>query len=233
MALDRRQALWQLRAIKSSEPLPLFQWSDTREAGTEPDVALPEMPLSEHVLNDYQALRLSLKAHPLSFLRAPLNAGVRKRRRVKTCAELQLMRDGQWVEVAGLVLIRQRPGSAKGVVFMTIEDETGVANVVIWSKTLEKFRKQVMGARLILVSGRVQRHEDIIHVVSVALRDKSDLLWQLTEEAQEFAGAGAQNIVAKSAMHTSKQVAIAQRTSQPARGHPRNARIIPKSRDFH
>jgi error-prone DNA polymerase len=215
MELDRRQALWEVKALGAAEPLPLFIWNETREMGDEPDVALPEMPLSEHVVNDYQTLKLSLKAHPMSFLRKKLNA-----RRVRACYELRKIKDGASVSVAGVVLVRQRPGSAKGVVFMTIEDETGVANAVVWAKTLERFRKVVMGARLILIHGRIQRHEDIIHVVSAKLEDRSDWLELLSEHA---AGMKAPVANADEVLRPHPRWA----------GHPRNERIIPKSRDFH
>ncbi len=132
-------------------------------------------------MNDYQTLRLSLKAHPMSFLRERFAA-----RRVLTCDGLRGVKDGAYVSVAGVVLVRQRPGSAKGVVFMTIEDETGVANAVVWPKTLERFRKEVMGARLIVIHGRIQRHEDIIHVVSAKLEDRSDWLQLLSKQAAEM-----------------------------------------------
>jgi error-prone DNA polymerase len=178
--LDRRQALWEVKALANAPPLPLFEWGETRELGAEPQVMLPVMPLSEHVVCDYQTLRLSLKAHPMSFLREKLRAG-----RILACNDLRALRDGALVRVAGVVLVRQRPGSAKGVVFMTLEDETGVANAVVWPKTLEKYRKVVMGARLILITGRIQRHEDIIHVVSSRLEDKSDRLAWLSEWAAE------------------------------------------------
>src|SRR5690606_9476463 len=117
VGLDRRQALWEVRALTAARPLPLFAWSEAREAGAEPAVALPEMQLPEHVVNDYQTLRLSLKAHPVSFLRPQL-AG----ERAIPCAALRNLKDGQWVTVAGVVLVRQRPGSGQGVVFMTLED---------------------------------------------------------------------------------------------------------------
>ncbi len=181
LGLDRRQALWEVKALAAKEPLPLFTWSQTREAGLEPAVALPAMALSEHVVNDYQTLRLSLKAHPMSFLRERLQA-----RRVRACHELRTLKDGAYVSVAGVVLVRQRPGSAKGVVFMTLEDETGVANAVVWPKTLERFRKVVMGARLIVIHGRIQRHEDIIHIVSGRLEDRSDWLALLSQQADEM-----------------------------------------------
>ena len=126
MGLDRRQALWQVKALPRAETLPLFAAAATREAGEEPAVALPAMPLSEHVVDDYQTLRLSLKAHPVSFLRPWLD-----RERAVSTAAVADMKDGQKVAVAGIVLIRQRPGSAKGVIFMTLEDETGFANAIV------------------------------------------------------------------------------------------------------
>jgi error-prone DNA polymerase len=232
LGLDRRQALWEVKALGASEPLPLFSWSETREAGLEPEVALPEMPLSEHVVNDYQTLRLSLKAHPMSFLRAHF-----AQKRVRSCEELRSAKDGAWVSVAGVVLVRQRPGSAKGVVFMTIEDETGIANSVVWPKTLERFRKVVMGARLIVIHGRVQRHEDIIHVVSAKLEDRSDWLALLSEQAAEM------KVPVANADEVLRPDPGSARPSLPDDGtnrmhprwatHPRYARIIPKSRDFH
>ena len=187
LGLDRRQALWDVKALGAAEPLPLFAWSETREASRRAVRAAAEMRLSEHVVNDYQTLRLSLKAHPMSFLRARFAA-----RRVLACDDLRGVKDGTYVSVAGVVLVRQRPGSAKGVVFMTIEDETGIANAVVWPKTLERFRKEVMGARLIVIHGRIQRHEDIIHVVSAKLEDRSDWLQLLSEAGQRHENAGRQ-----------------------------------------
>jgi error-prone DNA polymerase len=236
LGLDRRQALWEVKALGSAEPLPLFTWSETREAGLEPAVALPAMALSEHVVNDYQTLRLSLKAHPMSFLRDRFTA-----RRVRACHELRAAKDGAYVSVAGVILVRQRPGSAKGVVFMTIEDETGVANAVVWPKTLERFRKVVMGARLIVIHGRIQRHEDIIHVVSAKLEDRSDWLALLSEAADQL------KVPLANADHVrhqdTREAPRGQYGGHPRwAGHPRHeriipksreARIIPKSRDFH
>jgi error-prone DNA polymerase len=243
MGLDRRQALWEVKALSAAGPLPLFGWASAREIGDEPTVALPSMPLSEHVVNDYQTLRLSLKAHPMSFLRPRLEAA-----RVASCNDLRTLRDGAWVAVAGVVLVRQRPGSAKGVVFMTIEDETGVANAVVWPKTLERFRKVVMSARLILIRGRIQRHEDIIHVVSSRLEDRSDWLLDLSEEAAGMRvpianadevlrpepgsarGSNAQPKPRYAPLPPPAEPPLPR--TAPAR-HPRQQRTIPKSRDFH
>ncbi len=234
VGLDRRQALWDVKALGAAEPLPLFAWTQTREAAAEPFVQLPEMRLSEHVVNDYQTLRMSLKAHPMSFLRSRFAA-----RRVLACDDLRGVKDGTYVAVAGVVLVRQRPGSAKGVVFMTIEDETGIANAVVWPKTLERFRKEVMGARLIVIHGRIQRHEDIIHVVSAKLEDRSDWLQLLSEEAANMKVpiANADEVLSPdpgSARGPAPGSAHPSRDTHPRwAGHPRDARIIPKSRDFH
>jgi len=181
LRLDRRQALWEVRGLPKESSLPLFDHAATAEAGDAKKVALPLMPLSEHVVNDYRTLRLSLKAHPMSFLRTRVAAS-----RILSCADLKQTRDGARVSVAGVVLVRQRPGSAQGVVFMTIEDETGIANSVIWPKVLERMRKVVMGARLVVVHGRVQRHEDIIHVVAERLEDRSDWLRLLTKNGENL-----------------------------------------------
>jgi error-prone DNA polymerase len=150
---------------------------------TEPDVALPEMPLGEHVVSDYRALSLSLKAHPVSFLRERLAA-----RGIVASERLAEMRSGRRVTVAGLVLVRQRPGSAAGVLFATIEDETGVANIIVWPKVFESHRGIVMGARLIAVSGRLQSESGVIHVVAERLEDLSPLLAHLAAEPIGQAG---------------------------------------------
>ena len=185
LGLDRRQALWEVRGLPKEIPLPLFEHADATEAGREPEVALPAMPLPEHVVNDYRTLRLSLKAHPMTFLRARVTAA-----RIVSCAQLKTMRDGTRVSVGGVILVRQRPGSASGVVFMTIEDETGIANAVIWPTVLERMRKVVMGARLVVIHGRVQRHEDIIHVVAGRLEDKNHWLDSLSEDSLGEDGLG-------------------------------------------
>ena len=250
LRLDRRQALWEVRGLPKESSLPLFDHAATAEAGDEKKVALPLMPWSEHVVNDYRTLRLSLKAHPMSFLRTRVAAS-----RILSCADLKQTRDGARVSVAGVVLVRQRPGSAQGVVFMTIEDETGIANSVIWPKVLERMRKVVMGARLVVVHGRVQRHEDIIHVVAERLEDRSDWLRLLTKNGENLsvALANADEIRrpepgpwATSQMsflfpsphgdHVKHAGGEDPRDRVRERGHPRHPRterIIPHSRDFH
>jgi error-prone DNA polymerase len=216
MGLDRRAALWDSRALKSAPDLPLFAYAEARDEGLETDPAqLPAMPLSEHVVNDYQTIRLSLKAHPMRFLREHYAA-----QKFTTAEQLKSIRDGKRLSIAGLVLIRQRPGSAKGVVFITIEDETGVANLVVWPDVFEKQRKIVMGARLMAVHGIVQKDEDdgVIHVVARRLEDHSHMLRNLGDEALPS---------------TLSQGDAAGSWRPPASRHPRDAEIIPKSRDFH
>jgi error-prone DNA polymerase len=216
MGLDRRAALWDSRALKAAPDLPLFTYAEARDEGSESDPAqLPAMPLSEHVVNDYQTIRLSLKAHPMRFLREHY-AG----RKFITADQLKWIKDGKRLSTAGLVLIRQRPGSAKGVVFITIEDETGIANLVIWPDVFEKQRKIVMGARLIAVHGIVQRDpdSDVIHVVARRLEDHSHMLRHLSDEAMPS---------------TLAQGDAPGSWRPPAARHPRDAEIIPKSRDFH
>jgi error-prone DNA polymerase len=216
MGLDRRAALWDSRALRQSPDLPLFNYADARDEGAEVEAAqLPAMGLSEHVVNDYQTIRLSLKAHPMGFLREHY-AG----QKFVTADQLKSIRDGKRVSIAGLVLIRQRPGSAKGVVFITIEDEAGIANLVIWPDVFEKQRKIVMGARLMAVHGIVQRDPDsvVIHVVARRLEDHSHLLRHLSDETMPS---------------TLSQGDAAGSWRAPAARHPRDVEIIPKSRDFH
>jgi error-prone DNA polymerase len=216
MGLDRRSALWDSRALKQAPDLPLFAYAEALDEGAEAEPArLPAMPLSEHVVNDYQTVRLSLKAHPMRFLREHY-----AQRKFITADQLGRIRDGRRLSIAGLVLIRQRPGSAKGVVFITLEDETGIANLVVWPDVFEKQRKIVMGARLMAVHGIVQKDEDdgVIHVVARRLEDDSHMLRHLS---------------ADSLPSTLSQSDAAGSWRAPAARHPRDVQIIPKSRDFH
>ena len=216
MGLDRRAALWDARALKQAPDLPLFAYAEARDEGSEAEPAqLPAMPLSEHVVNDYQTIRLSLKAHPMTFLRERYAA-----QKFVTADQLKTLRDGKRLSIAGLVLIRQRPGSAKGVVFITIEDETGVANLVVWPDVFETQRKIVMGARLMAVHGVVQKDEDdgVIHVIARRLEDHSHMLRHLSEDIMDAP--------------LSRGDAPGAMRPPPGR-HPRDVEIIPKSRDFH
>ncbi|MGH1481565.1 MAG: error-prone DNA polymerase [Geminicoccales bacterium] len=223
MGLDRRQALWQVKAIKSEKPLPLFAHAKASGQGEDPKVALPQMPLPEHVVVDYQTTGLSLKAHPLAFMRGAYQA-----RGILSTVELANHRHNDHVAVAGVVLVRQRPGTAKGVVFITIEDENGIANCVVWSKVMERYRRILMGARLLLVQGRLQKHGNIIHVVVDEMRDWTHHLSALNDTdklPQKATLARADEVV--------RPVTDPNRWRQQPQRHPRNVRIMPKSRDFH
>jgi error-prone DNA polymerase len=216
MGIDRRQALWQAQTLKDAPSLPIFDHADISARGPDPKVALPAMPKAEHVVADYQTLRLSLKAHPLMFYRASL-----RQQGFASSADLSRMYHGQKVSLAGLVLVRQKPGSAKGVCFITLEDETGVANLVIWPKMFKFYRRTIMSARLMVVHGRVQTDGRVIHVVADDLQDRSDRLSGLSDTQLP-------EITTRGDHPTSPipgQVGM--------RGHPRNTRVIPKSRDFH
>ena len=159
----RRQALWAVRALGPA-PLPLF--AAAGEGRTEQAVALPTMSRGEEVSQDYATIRMSLKDHPLALMRARLAA-----ERVTPAGRLVEIDDGARVTVAGLALVRQRPGTASGVIFVTLEDETGIANLVVWPKVFERYRREVMAARLLRVSGELQREGIVIHVVARRLED--------------------------------------------------------------
>ncbi len=176
--LARREALWTVKALPageaSSAPLPLFAAAAAEEIGAEPQVGLPAMSLGEHVVDDYASLRLSLKAHPVSFLRADLRA-----EGMIEAARLIDWPNHKRVKLAGLVLVRQRPGTAKGVIFATLEDETGVANVIVWPDVFVRYRKVVLGASLLGVEGPLQREGLVIHIIAQRIVDLSPRLAQL------------------------------------------------------
>jgi error-prone DNA polymerase len=216
--LDRRNALWHVRRTPS-DTLPLFAAADARELGIEPEVRLPVMLLGEHVAADYQTVRLSLKGHPMAFLRDGFAA-----ENVLTCAQTSATKSGARVKTAGIVLVRQRPGNGNAI-FVTIEDETGVTNIVIWARLFEMQRREVMAARLMLVEGEVQRSpEGIIHLMASRIHDRTPEFSRLSEthntnpllsRADEF-------------LHPQYP-----RHAEARGSHPRNVRILPKSRDFH
>lgn len=172
---DRRQGLWKVRGLGEA-PLPLFAAADAREAsfspeGLEPPTALRPMTEGREVVEDYRTLQLSLRAHPLSFLRDELDA-----MGVVRCADLAQIRDGRNVEVAGVILVRQRPGSAKGVLFVTIEDETGIANGILWPDRFDIYRRQIMSASMIAMRGRLQKEGEVIHIICDRIIDHDALL---------------------------------------------------------
>ena len=225
IGLDRRQALWAVARYHetgtpaaASSDLPLF--AEAAAIPHEPVVALPSMPLGEHVLTDYASLRLSLKAHPMALLRSTFDAlGYVKS---EALATLSLARP---VKAAGIVLIRQRPGSASGVIFSTIEDETGIANLIIWPKVFERYRRIVLSARLLGVRGKLQREQGVIHLVARELFDMSSLLTGLSEKH----GSGSDFL---SSTDEVRKPGADQR-AKPTRNQDPPAQVLPKGRNFH
>ena len=206
---DRREILWAVRRISGGAVLPLFAAQFVEEQPEEKIAPLPAMPLSEHVLADYQMLRLSLRAHLMSFLRDLFRS-----EGVMSCAEIAGAADGMHAACAGIVLTRQMPGEA-GVVFITLSDEAGVTNVVVWPRLVEIFRRAIMGARLLVVEGKIQRSpEDVVHLVAERIIDRTHELDRLSEDTRNAPPLRMQGV-------------------GPIHRHPRNVRVVPKSRDFH
>jgi error-prone DNA polymerase len=227
IGLDRRAALWAVRRLPDDVPLPLFQAAIAREQPDENAKPLPEMPLPEQVVADYQTVRLSLKGHPMEFLRERFT-----KERVVACQDVNHKNDRRRIRCAGVVLVRQRPGSAKGVVFMTLEDETGIANIVVWPKVMEQYRKEVMGARLILVEGYIQSSpEHVTHLVAQRMFDRSHDLIGLANDAPSRK----HPVPAGPALIEPLNDDRRDHPDTPAQKirHPRDVRILPPSRDFH
>ncbi|WP_127089955.1 error-prone DNA polymerase [Aquabacter cavernae] len=232
LGLDRREAAWMVRRLPDDVPLPLFAAAQARELGAEPDAQLPLMPLPEQIAVDYQTTRLSLKGHPMGMLRDLFQG-----EGIASSAETAARRDGSFVRTAGIVLVRQRPGKGNAI-FMTLEDETGIVNVVIWARLFERFRAQVMGARLVLVEGRVQRSkEGVIHLMAERLHDRSGELARLFDDPEHNTAAAIARprvdpgIDERARAEPRQGHMLAGRRS--GQGHPRQVRILPKSRDFH
>ncbi len=252
MQLSRRQALWDARSIVGGADLPLFAAAAARDEGAETArTQLPAMPLSEEVVADYQTTRLSLKAHPMSFLRASL-----AERGFVRASDLRSRKFRSMVHVAGVVLIRQRPGSAKGVCFITLEDETGVINLVVWPDLKEKQRRVVMGSRLMEVRGRVEYDDEVIHVIAHHMEDATHQLYRLSDDMLNAPVARADHVTTPLPAKFNPRDNLREGGDDPYRpvepweepppgnrecgwfgpnsgGHPRDARIIPPSRDFH
>jgi error-prone DNA polymerase len=200
---DRREGLWAVRRLPDDKPLPLFDRLSAPDQGLELIAPLPQMPLSEHVLTDYQTIRLSLKAYPTQFLRSRFDE-----EGIVSCESVGTFADGTFVRCAGIVLVRQRPGEGT-TIFLTLSDETGICNVVVWERTFARFRKEVMGARMLLVEGKVQKAQDgnVIHLMAERMIDRSADLRLLSGDALP--------------------------PVTPTHRHPRNVRVLPPSRDFH
>jgi len=216
MGLTRRDALWQVRAIRAPKPLPLFSDPLDGEGIREPDVILPNMHLGEEVVEDYVALRLTLRAHPMELLR-PTIPNLTPHDRLPTAPLIR-------TTVCGLVITRQRPGTASGVIFLTLEDETGVSNIVVWPKVYERFRRIVMGGRLLRVTGRLEREGIVVHLIADHIEDLSHKLSDLGHPLDDAIGI------------TQPQADDAPRPPRypPRARHPREQakRLFP-SRDFH
>jgi error-prone DNA polymerase len=227
IGLDRRAALWAVRRLPDDLPLPLFEAAVAREQPDEQAQPLPSMPLPEQVVADYQTIRLSLKGHPMEFLRSMF-----AKERVVPCKDVCHRNDKRRVRCAGVVLVRQRPGSAKGVVFMTLEDETGIANIVVWPKVMEQYRKEVMGARLILVEGYIQSSpEEVTHLVAQRMVDRSHDLIGLANDALSRKHAVPAGPALVEPLNDDRRD-HGENSPQKIR-HPRDVRILPPSRDFH
>jgi DNA polymerase-3 subunit alpha/error-prone DNA polymerase len=184
IGLSRRQALWAVRGLDQVKPqnnLPLFEAAGNADLRPEQQVALPSMLPGEEVIEDYRHLTLSLKAHPTSFIREDF-----ARMGVTRSVDLLSVPNGRKVTIAGLVLVRQRPGSANGVIFMTLEDETGVANAIVWPKVFEQYRPVVMGARMVKIRGRLQSAHGVIHTVVEHIEDITHMLGLLQKEVRRF-----------------------------------------------
>jgi error-prone DNA polymerase len=214
LKLSRRQGLWAAKGAPPASSAPLFEAMGLDEADGRPPDALPELTAGEEVVGDYQTIRLSLKGHPVAFLRERL-----AQEGALTALDYQTAPAGRRVAVGGVVLVRQRPGSAKGVVFLTLEDETGVANLVVWPDVFERLRPVAMGARMVLAKGRIQR-----------------------AEGRQPSGGRGPDRLDPDAWPSERGRAL---TPDPAPGsghtpanpnrrrHPRDVRILPGSRDFH
>jgi error-prone DNA polymerase len=199
---DRREGLWAVRRLPDDKPLPLFARLSAPDQGAETIAPLPAMTMPEHVITDYQTIRLSLKGTMTEFLRPRFT-----QEGIVSCKGVSDLADGAFVRCAGLVLVRQRPGEGNAV-FVTLSDETGVCNVVIWARTFQNYRKEVMGARLLLAEGKVQKSpEGVVHLMAERLIDRSHELDYLTDDSLP--------------------------PTAPTHRHPRNVRIVPPSRDFH
>jgi error-prone DNA polymerase len=213
LGLDRREGGWEARRTPSDE-LPLFAAADARELAQEAEIALPIMPISEHVAADYHMTRLSLKGHPMAFLRDLFAA-----EGILTCAQTDTAKHGTRVKTAGVVLTRQRPGKGNAI-FITIEDETGVTNALLWSRLFERQRRAVMASRLMVIEGEVQRSkEGVVHLMATTITDRSHELERLSHDHDV-------NVPLSRSDEFSQPV-------YPRHGHPRNVRLLPKSRDFH
>jgi len=227
--IDRRAALWAVRALdgrSAAEMLPLFDRPEVQLGDNEPETYLPAMPLGEHVIHDYRSLGLSLKAHPVAFLRHHLDrAGITPNARLGDVA------DGRRVSVAGLVLVRQRPGKGNAI-FLTLEDEHSIANIVVWARVFERFRPVIMGSKFIRVTGKLQKESGVIHIVADKMEDWTHWLATMSEELQATADQG-DRPVAEGRASAADKAARDPRMLQSYETLARKASsVMPKGRNF-
>ena len=207
LGLNRRQALWEIKGLNNAKPLPLFSHLPESCLRKEPSVKLPNMSLGENVFADYKTLRLSLKAHPMKILRESFTS-----ERIIACDQIKNTEAGRTVRLAGIVLIRQRPSSAKGVIFITLEDETGIANLIVWPHKMERYRQTVVGSYLLGVEGKLQRQETIAHIIVDKLYNFSHKLNYLTK------------------IRTKEDI---DRSPTKFKNQNTNSKLMPQSRNFH
>jgi error-prone DNA polymerase len=217
LELDRRESLWMVRRLPGDDALPLFAVQFVEDMPAETIAPLPLMPLPEHTIADYQMMRLSLRAHLMQFLRVLFRG-----EGVMSCAEIGAAEDGVPARCAGIVMTRQMPGDS-GVVFVTLNDETGVCNAVIWNSVFERCRKEIIGGRLLMIQGKIQRSEEgVVHLVAQKVMDRTAELDRLSEDPLSLPSGHMED------------VEFPRRDSRaPSQHHPRNVRVLPKSHDFH
>lgn len=229
IGLDRREALWAVRALDGNQlnDEGLLFKKDHALIEEESGLELPKMRLSEQVINDYRYLKLSLKAHPLSFIRHRLLI-----RNAVLHENLAQVKSGRNVSVAGLVLVRQRPGSAKGVIFLTLEDETGVANVIVWPKIFERFRRVILGGRLLRISGKLQNEAGVIHIVADRIEDLTGQLETLESDHDEDKIMTIKKLRNKADVpaKANNQTSLLDPYSP---SHKQTRKVMPKGRNFH
>ncbi|MBO6827475.1 MAG: error-prone DNA polymerase [Sneathiella sp.] len=220
VGLDRRNALWAVRGLMgvdghrgAIEDLPLFSTLTKERVAVqrELETKLPTMPLGQHVVEDYSSLRLSLKAHPISFLRTEL-----EKKPTITAQQITDIPTGRTVQTAGLVLVRQRPGSAAGVIFLTLEDETGTMNAIVWPKVFETYRRVILASRAILIKGELQKEDGVIHIIAKYMEDITPRL----EAALDISQADKAPRPQRENTHNLWK-------------HPRDTSVLPKGRNFH
>ncbi len=226
IAKGRREALWDVRRTPPKQ-LALFAAADASELGIEPDAHLPTMPLGEEVAADYQTTRLSLKGHPMAFLRERFAA-----EGILSSAQANATKDGRRAKVAGVVLVRQRPGKGNAI-FVTIEDETGITNGLMWARDFEANRRAVMGSRLMVLEGVIQRSEEgVTHLMTARVQDRTDMLRLLSEDHALEPPLARVDEVIRPVLPRGPD-GRTPRAHHPRAQHPRDVRVLPKSRDFH